>query len=1525
MPRPYGGHGGGPHHLPGEFLLMTYQNTMRRTSLTALLGLGLLVGCTRVEAPVLPVPAPPVAAPVVTPPAPPVTPAPAPTPGLGDALGLVEIRFENIGAETMTASAQSVRSGLQGQGLTTAGGVQLELASRGSFTTGTRGAGGHRHLYATFRVRNATSAGVASPQARSNLTFIAASTPGTVGETPMSSFLKFDGTAANPAIAPTILPTHGMAPDPLSGGARLLPGGEDLQIFTEQEVDPARFQTPTTPAALGVTRLFPYGFVVRNVNTPGSRALPPNPAAGQFDGLVTFAMKVPLQATPAEDPFSFSMMFEAVDDSLTRVTESAEEQALGSQAAARAAALNATEIAALCGTTSTGPGLKFIPSVTTAGNTVRRAKLGGDFIITEYAAPAVSAIGNTALTVPASQGLLARVQAVPTQGQPAPTLSATVAGTSARGGNVTANPDGSVAFDPKAGDGGVADTISGTVSDGSCTTPAGVLNTTINIGQRVWYVKNDAAAGDGRRSGPFATLAAAQTASGDGDIIYVYRGDGTTANQNAGITLKANQKLIGQGVPLTVGSTAVEPAGQAPTIGHTTGAAVTLPGSAAGTTEIRGLTINAGGTGAQGIAGTTFGTLTVADLSVSTTGGPALNLTTGTVNGTIGTLSSTASAGAGLTFTTVNGTLTGTSGSVTDAVGTGLNISGGALNLTYGGSLAKAATGALLSVSGGHTGTLSLTGNLNATAGTGLQFDNADGTYLLNAVSGTAALNGGDAGIDILSDSAGTFTFGPGVAITNPTGTAFRINGSAPTVTMRGPIAKASAGRVVDITDMPSGTVTFGGGAVTGGATPALTATAGDGILLSNMDGTVNFTGNTALSGGSGVDVVNGSSGTVLFSDTSSVTGQGTANIALDVNGGAPTLTYRGTLTHNAGRVVSVQNLTGGSVMVSGTVTSGTAALPTGRGVLLQNNTGGSVTFSGPSKSFYTGANPAVIAVNNTGATLLMPNGGLAITTTTGNGLAVTGGGTVAVTGVTNTITSAGGIALIVQNTTIGAGGLNFRQINATGGTHGILLNNTGSTAGLTVLGDGASNTATTTRGRITAAAGGGTLAPGSGGIIQGASTRGVSLTNTGPVVLRNMVLQNNGSAGADATRAGIWAEGVPQLDLDNLLVSGHAGNFGLRALNSGNITIMHSQWENNATTAGVEATDIWNVALENLSGTSSFKHSLFQNSREMTIGWSQKNAASGTLNIENAEVSGTTAGNGVNLSAFNTSTANLTVKGSSILNNSSTGLQYATNDASGGAVTVEQNTLSGQVVDISLAHQGAGRTVTYSVLNNTTRQQFRAGSSNSINIYQGGTSTASTIMRGTVQGNQVGNAAIANSGSDLGRGIFIEAAGAGTSTALVSGNTVRQIKQESAFYGQVAKGTATAATSPRLNLTLTGNDFQVNTASVNALAGVELVAGTIPNIGDNPTLCVNMQSNTAFVGHSTFAGVYMVTSGFTGSGTSANPTVELQGYAGAANNLAQIEAFLGSSARATTNTPAPIMAQTTGTVRAATAACPTP
>lgn len=77
-----------------------------------------------------------------------------------------------------------------------------------------------------------------------------------------------------------------------------------------------------------------------------------------------------------------------------------------------------------------------------------------------------------------------------------------------------------------------------------------MLNTTTGQAQEVLHVDNTAAGGgDGSAETPFNNLAAAQAASSAQGIIYVHVGDGTTANQNAGITLnKAGQQLIGSGI-----------------------------------------------------------------------------------------------------------------------------------------------------------------------------------------------------------------------------------------------------------------------------------------------------------------------------------------------------------------------------------------------------------------------------------------------------------------------------------------------------------------------------------------------------------------------------------------------------------------------------------------------------------------------------------------------------------------------------------------------------------------------------------------------------------------------------------------------------------------------------------------------------------------------------------------------------------------------------------------------------------------
>jgi hypothetical protein len=124
--------------------------------------------------------------------------------------------------------------------------------------------------------------------------------------------------------------------------------------------------------------------------------------------------------------------------------------------------------------------------------------------------------------------------------------------------------------------------------------------------------------------------------------------------------------------------------------------------------------------------------------------------------------------------------------------------------------------------------------------------------------------------------------------------------------------------------------------------------------------------------------------------------------------------------------------------------------------IFLDDNAAGTITFSGLVTAPSTTAT-AISLTDNTGATVNF-TGGLDIDTTTGIGFLATGGGTVTVQGANNTIASGTGTALNVNGTTIGADDLTFQSISANGGTNGIVLNNTGSSGGLTVVGTGTAN-----------------------------------------------------------------------------------------------------------------------------------------------------------------------------------------------------------------------------------------------------------------------------------------------------------------------------------------------------------------------------------------------------------------------------------------------------------------------------------
>ena len=152
------------------------------------------------------------------------------------------------------------------------------------------------------------------------------------------------------------------------------------------------------------------------------------------------------------------------------------------------------------------------------------------------------------------------------------------------------------------------DIVTGTATTGSGgqARRVAIVNGETNSDQRILHVDNGAAGGgDGSREKPFNSLQDAEAAAIDNDMIYVHRGNGTTLNQDSGITLARNGlTLHGSGAPLYVDPThlkvtgvaqpknlVVAPAGPAPVITNSTpdGDGITVT---ADKVSVRGVTVD---------------------------------------------------------------------------------------------------------------------------------------------------------------------------------------------------------------------------------------------------------------------------------------------------------------------------------------------------------------------------------------------------------------------------------------------------------------------------------------------------------------------------------------------------------------------------------------------------------------------------------------------------------------------------------------------------------------------------------------------------------------------------------------------------------------------------------------------------------------------------------------------------------------------------------------------------------------------
>ncbi len=787
-----------------------------------------------------------------------------------------------------------------------------------------RPSSGDRYLIAPFKVTNNNAGNLA------NLTLVAYHKNGNVGGSGFRNIQTFGGTL-NPNVN-TLLPIHTMT---TAGACSSVPcvdnAKADLQIFTRGEIGTLTTASEGSLINNGVSGegILHYGFIARKGSTGTYRTIAGttcNPGAnvGCNEGTINLGLRVPQSNDPNSTAYRYSMTFLVFTDNAPRVTESIEEQGT-TNAATRATALGGSpQVAAMCGTSLGSGAATYITGVRTVGvgTNTETALMGGKFLITDNTPPNYTVNGNIGKSFNAAGGLLTpKFSALG-----GATLTTALVGTPANSSNITINTDGSLSINPAANL-RTTDSFNYSIGDGTCTwtRPAGVT-----IANAVtWFVKNNVVTtGNGRFSSPFKTLLEAQTASVASDTIYVYNGDNSTTGQNAGITLKAGQKLIGQGAALTVGGDTIEVAGTKPTIGNSGGDAITLNSG----NTVQGLLVGNTPAANYSLTGGSVGTLTIGDVNINNTTGAALNLVNGTLTATFGSISSNASSSNAVSLSNAAGTLTASTISVTNMIGTtadGITIvsSAGTFNLGTV-SLSNIAKNGFF-VNGGSP-------TINATSLTISNTAQREGIYTQITTGGTITLNT----IDISGTATDGISYANGAITVNILAGSIQ-NSGGNNIYMAGGTGNFSyAGSITDtnsplvyIENTTGGTKTFSGAMNGNGASIG---------LLNNTGATINFSGDLTLSTGGQAAFSAGGGGTVNVTGTNNTltTTTGTALNVANTTIGSSNLNFRSISSNGAASGIILNNTgSSGGLIVTGT---GTAA----SGGTIQNATADGISLT---------------------------------------------------------------------------------------------------------------------------------------------------------------------------------------------------------------------------------------------------------------------------------------------------------------------------------------------------------------------------------------------------------------------------------------------------------------------------------------------------------------------------------------------------------------------------------------------------
>ncbi len=488
--------------------------------------------------------------------------------------------------------------------------------------------------------------------------------------------------------------------------------------------------------------------------------------------------------------------------------------------------------------------------------------VGGSLAVSPIAVDeSYTATGNVSISITAGSGLLANDYLGL---NPAATIT-TYDATSTQGGNVVVNADGSFTYNPAPGYEGT-DTFTYTLSNSTGSNNATV---TITISGMVWFINNNAAActtlaaGCGRLSNPFSTLAsfnAINNGTGNNpsanDNIFVYE---SATGYTGGVTLLSGQKLIGQDSTSTLSTITglTPPSGSASFPAMNTGApAVTIQNAGGiGVTLNSGNTLNGftgGNSSSSAISGSSFGTLTVADVIVNTTG-QALSLTNGTLSATFSSVTSTGGTN-NISLATGAGTLTGTltisAGALSGATGNSFDINGGTA------AISNAAT-----IASGFARSVNVTGKTGGT------------------VIFSGAITDTDTGISLTTNTGATINFIGGLSLSTGANTAFNATGGGTVnVCDENPCNPAATGALVNTLTSTTGTALNVANTTIGSNNLEFRSISANGALKGIILNTTGSSGGLSVTGSG---TTNGSGGTIQNISTRGAEFINTRNLSL--------------------------------------------------------------------------------------------------------------------------------------------------------------------------------------------------------------------------------------------------------------------------------------------------------------------------------------------------------------------------------------------------------------------------------------------------------------------------------------------------------------------------------------------------------------------------------------------------------------------------------------------------------------------